>query len=137
MSEHVMQLPHPDLAVIPEDERLEKSPYKDINPEDLELYRRHVVHYFDNQLNKDILMLPEMYKEKLFQMLTDYADVLEKIFHPGIPILEYILGKLGAAAREHPHPGINFNYQCPIIAEYKDWVAKQQPAQEASEEPQG
>jgi len=128
--EHVMQVPPPEMAVIPEDQRLEKSPYKDILPEDVELYRKHMVHYFDNQMNRDILLLPQADKERLFQMLTDYADVLEKIFHPGIPILEHILGKLGAGAAAKPHPGINYDYDCPIIREYNEWVKAQQVASE-------
>ena len=106
--EHVMQVPPPEMAVIPEDQRLEKSPYKDILPEDVELYRKHMVHYFDNQMNRDILLLPQADKERLFQMLTDYADVLEKIFHPGI----------------------NYDYDCPIIREYNEWVKAQQVASE-------
>lgn len=121
MDQDVIQVPHPALTVIPEDQRLEKSPYKDVLPEDVELYRANIVHYFDNQLNQDILSLEAADKERLFEMLDKYADVLEKIFHPGIPILEYILGKPGAAAAAKPHAGINFDYDCPIIAEYKVW----------------
>jgi hypothetical protein len=127
--EHVMQMPPTELAIIPEDQRLEASPYKDILPQDVELYRNHIVHYFDNQLNHDILVLPSQDKERLFEMLDQYADILEKIFHPGIPILEYILGKPGAAAAAKPHAGINFDYDCQIIAEYKVWKDVQKAKQ--------
>ena len=128
--EHVMQVPPLELAVIPEDQRLEASPYKDILPQNVELYRNHIVHYFDNQLNQDLLMMALEDKDRLYAMLDEYADVLEKIFHPGIPILEYILGKPGAAAAAKPHAGINFDYDCPIIAEYKEWKNVQKAKQE-------
>lgn len=94
-----------------------------ISPEEIETYRKNIVHYFDNQMNHDILNLPQEEKFRLFQMLTDYADVLEKIFHPGIPILEHILGKPWSAANANPHDGIDFNYECPIIKEYDEWKA--------------
>jgi len=95
--------------------------YANISPEEVEKYREFVVHYFDNQMNKDILRLEGEDKNRMFQMLTDYADILEKIFHDGIPILEYIQDKSWAAAHKNPHTGINWEYSCPIIAEYKLW----------------
>lgn len=95
--------------------------YANVAPDEVEKYRELVVHYFDNQMNKDILRLEGQDKERMFQMLTDYADILEKIFHDGIPILEYIQDKSWAAAHKNPHTGINWEYSCPIIAEYKKW----------------
>jgi hypothetical protein len=119
--EHVMQVPHPALTPIPEAQRMEVSPYKDVLPEDLDQYRAHIVHYFDNQMNRDILMLPQEDKERLFQMLQEYADVLEKIFHAGIPILEHILEKRWSAARTNPHAGIDYDHDCEIIRQYEAW----------------
>ena len=111
-----------DPPVVIEQEPLpEPMTYVNVAPEDVEKYRELVVHYFDNQMNYDIMMLPKEDKVRLFQMLTDYADVLEKIFHPGVPILEHILEKRWAAANANPHPGINYNHSCPIIAEYEEW----------------
>jgi hypothetical protein len=95
--------------------------YANVAPEDVDHYRECVVHYFDNQMNKDILRLEGQDKERMFQMLNDYADILEKIFHDGIPILEYIQDKSWAAANKNPHTGINWEYSCPIIREYKLW----------------
>lgn len=95
--------------------------YANVPSEEVEKYRELVVHYFDNQMNKDILRLEGEDKNRMFQMLTDYADILEKIFHDGIPILEYIQDKSWAAAHKNPHTGINWEYSCPIIAEYKKW----------------
>ena len=95
--------------------------YADVPAEEVERYRELVVHYFDNQMNKDILRLEGEDKNRMFQMLNDYADILEKIFHDGIPILEYIQDKHWAAANKNPHTGINWEYSCPIIREYKKW----------------
>jgi hypothetical protein len=122
------------LEIIPEDQREALSPFKNILPTDIEQYRNNIVHYFDNQMNQDILALEPIYKEKLFQMFEDYADVLEKIFHPGIPILEHILDKRWSAANAKPHAGIDYDYQCPIIAEYKHWKESKEIAAKANEQ---
>lgn len=94
-----------------------------VTAEEAELYRKHIVHYFDTQMGNDILNLSPEDKFKFFQMMTDYADILEKIFHPGIDIIEHILGKRFAAAKANPHEGINWDYDCPIIREYEEWKA--------------
>ena len=94
-----------------------------ITPEEIEAYRKHIVHWFDVQLGSDILALEPTEKSRCFQMLNDYADILEKLFHPGIDILEHIQGKRFAAAQENPHDGIDWEYDCPIIKEYDEWKA--------------
>ena len=98
--------------------------YINVAPENQDLYREHIVHYFDNQMNRDIMMLAQPDKEAMFQMFKDYAWVLEKIFHPGIPIIEHVLEKRWEAAKANPHPGIDYAHQCPIIQEYDQWQAK-------------
>lgn len=125
----MQEVPAP-LQIIPENQKVEASPYVQVAPEDIEKYRQYVVHYFDNQMNKDILMLPEADKYRLFQMFQDYADVLEKIFHDGIPILEHIQDKLWSAAHKNPHTGINWEYDCPIIREYEIWKKEKESKQE-------
>ena len=134
MDEHIIQQIPPIEEVIPDALKEKVSPYKNIKPEEAAMYRDFVVHYFDNQMNRDILMLSEEDKARLFQMLQDYADVLEKIFHPGIPILEHILGKRWAAANANPHAGINYDYDCQIIRQYEAWKNVQtteEPVQES------
>ena len=121
MDDHVIQEIPAAAQVIPDEAKVEASPYLNIAPEEVPAYRDFVVHYFDNQMNRDILLLPKEDKERMFQMLQDYADVLEKIFHPGIPILEHILEKRWAAANANPHAGINYDHDCPIIREYEEW----------------
>lgn len=108
-------------VVIEQDPLPPPTVYVNVAPEEVEKYRELVVHYFDNQMNKDILRLEGEDKSRMFQMLTDYADILEKIFHDGIPILEHIQDKHWAAANKNPHTGINWEYSCPIIREYEEW----------------
>ena len=121
MDEHLMQEVPPELQVIPEEQKVEASPYLNVPNEHVEHYRECIVHYFDNQMNRDILLLKPEEKHRMFMMLEEYADILEKIFHSGIPILEHIQGKCWDAARRMPHEGINFDHDCPIIREYDEW----------------
>lgn len=99
----------------------EAHTYVNVPSDDLSKYHQYVVHYFDNQMNYDIMMLQGEDKNRMFQMLTDYADVLEKILHDGIPILEHIQDKRWSAAHANPHTGINWEHDCPIIREYEEW----------------
>jgi hypothetical protein len=94
-----------------------------VTDEEIELYRKHIVHYFDTQMNSDILSLSAEDKSRFFQMVTDYADIFDKIFHKGIPIVEYCLyGDQWYSAKQNPHEGINWDYDCPMVAEYKVWA---------------
>ena len=136
MDEHVMQEVPAPLQIIPDDQRVQASPYLQVAPEDVDKYREYVVHYFDNQMNRDILMMQGEDKERMFQMLNDYADILEKLFHDGIPILEHIQDKRWSAAHANPHTGINWDHDCPIIREYEAWKARhvqntEEPVQES------
>ena len=134
MDEHLMQEVPPELQVIPPAERVDASPYLNVPKEHIDHYRECIVHYFDNQMNRDILMLKPADKHRMFKMLEEYADVLEKIFHSGIPILEHIQGKCWDAARRMPHKGINFDHDCPIIREYDEWKNVQN-SQETIQQP--
>jgi hypothetical protein len=124
MDEHVMQEVPAPMQIIPDDQRAAASPYLHVAPEDVGHYRECVVHYFDNQMNRDILMMQGEDKHRMYQMLHDYADILEKIFHDGIPILEHIQDKRWSAAHANPHTGINWDHDCPIIREYEVWKAQ-------------
>ena len=89
--------------------------------DDIDLYRKHVVHYFDNQINNDILNLAEADKIRFYQMLEQYADLFDKIFHKGIPIVEHILyGDQFKSAKEDPHDGIDYT-ECEIVKDYENW----------------
>ena len=121
MDESVIYAVPAPLQIIPEEHKVAASPYINVAPEEVEKYREYVVHYFDNQMNRDILMLQGEDKNRMFQMLNDYADILEKMLHDGIPILEHIQDKRWSAANANPHTGINWDHDCPIIREYEEW----------------
>ena len=50
-----------------------------VTEEEIEKYRKHIVHYFDSKLGNDILNLTPEDKSRFFQMIEQYADILEKI----------------------------------------------------------
>ena len=82
---------------------------------DTDLYRQHVVHYFDNQMGKDILNLSAEDKHLFFSMMQQYAGVLQKIFHPGVPLIEHILGNSWNASEG------NLDAANEMIAQYEAW----------------
>ena len=64
-----------------------------------------------------------------------FTDVLSFVFpYNGFPIIEHILGTPWQAATNNPHPGIDFDYQCRIIEEYRQQtgrvLARYHPAHE-------
>jgi hypothetical protein len=92
--------------------------------EERDLYSSHVIHYLDTQIPSNILQLDANERNRAMKMLHDYADILEKLFVPGIDILEHIQGKRFAAAEANPHEGIDYQYDCPIIKAYEEWKTK-------------
>jgi hypothetical protein len=98
-----------------------------ISEEELALYRKHVIHYFDSQLKNDILNLSPEDKSRFFQMADEYADIFMKLFHKGNNLFEYIIyGDEQYFAKQEPHDGINWEYECDIVKEYKEWKKSKQ-----------
>ena len=86
-----------------------------MNIENTELYRQHIVHYFDEQLGRDIVNLSVPDRNRLFEMLTNYADILRTLLHEGIPIIEHILGNpwnVDSGDLQHANE---------MIAQYEAW----------------
>ena len=97
-----------------------------VTDEEVELYRKHVVYYFDHQVKGDILSLSDEDKSRCFQMFKDYSDILEKMFHKGINLVEHILyGDEFKSAKEDPHEGIDWA-PSEIVKQYEEWNSKQQ-----------
>lgn len=84
---------------------------------------RHLQYHYDATFNGKILELTPENKARFFQMIHDYADLWEILVPPGSPFVENALGKLGQAARDNPHDGIDWEYECPIVKEYDEWLA--------------
>jgi hypothetical protein len=98
-----------------------------LTQEEIELYRKHVIQYFDNQLKNDILNLNDEDKSRFFEMAEKYADIFMKLFHKGNNLFEYILyGDEQYFAKQDPHEGINWDYECDIVKQYKQWKETQQ-----------
>jgi hypothetical protein len=86
-----------------------------------DMYNMHVRHYFDTDINGQLLKLNMADQDRMFQMFTDYADLIHYIIPAGFPIIEHILGIPWDTANKRPHPGINFDYECAIIEKYDEW----------------
>ena len=96
-----------------------------VTAEEAELYRKHIVKYFDTQMNYDIMNLEQADKVRFFQMVEQYADIFAKIFHKGIPIVEHILyGDEFYSAKADPHEGIDWTPSL-MVKEYIEWKEKQ------------
>lgn len=93
-----------------------------VTEEEIRQYRNHVIHYFDKQLGNDILNLSPEDKARFFQCAHDYSDIFVKLFHKGVNIFEHIaFGDQRYYAKQDPHEGINWEYECPIVKEYEEW----------------
>ena len=96
-----------------------------ITIEEAELYRQHVVHFFDTQMNRDIMSLETADKIRFYQMVEQYGDIFAKIFHKGIPIVEHILyGDEFYSAKLDPHEGIDWT-PTQMVKDYSEWKQNQ------------
>ena len=92
-----------------------------LSEEEIAIYRKHVVQYFDTQVGADILNLSPEDKERFFQMAHDYSDVIVKFLHKGINIFEHIAyGDAFYSAKQDPHEGINWDHECEIVKQYEE-----------------
>jgi hypothetical protein len=96
-----------------------------VTQEEIDLYTNHVVHFFDTYMNNQILSLEEKDKFRYFEMMEKYSDILQLIFHKGIPIIEHIFyGDEFYSAKLDPHDGIDWT-PSEIVKQYKEWKEKQ------------
>lgn len=94
-----------------------------ISDDEVQTYLKHVIHFFDTHMSGNILNLDQADKDRYFQLMHDYSDILEKIWHKGIPIIEHIVyGDQWYSAKKDPHDGINWDHDCQIVKEYKEWL---------------
>lgn len=97
-------------------------------PEDSELYTEHIDYFFDVQVGSTIMAFSEEDKNRLYEMLTEYADVFKKAIAVKIPLVEHILGNPWPPVeiaedpeKQHIHCGTIDD--CQIIADYETWKA--------------
>lgn len=97
-----------------------------VSDDEVETYIKHVIHFFDKQMSGNILSLNDSDRKRYFQLMYDYSDILEKLWHKGIPIIEYIrYGDPFYSAKLDPHEGIDWDYDCEIVKQYKYWLEHQ------------
>jgi hypothetical protein len=82
--------------------------------------------HFDDFVYLKILALPAAEKGRVFQMLSDYADILYQILDPSNhPILDHILGTPGAIQQVVADAGgtVNVDYAQheDLVKEYDAW----------------
>jgi hypothetical protein len=68
-----------------------KSPKERII-EDVDLYTEHMDYYFDVQVNETAKTLTGEDLDSMYQMFHNHANVIKKLFHVKIPLVEHILG---------------------------------------------
>jgi hypothetical protein len=96
-----------------------------VTQEEIDLYRKHIVKYFDDQMSQDIMNLDPSDKIRFYQMVEQYGDIFTKIFHKGIPIVEHIVhGDEFYSAKLDPHEGIDWTPST-MVKDYIEWKEKQ------------
>lgn len=112
----------------PSDLRIAGANPKGFVPAQREMYVEHIDYYFDVQVGSAILGLKPEEKDELYQMFTDYAVVIKKVFAVKMPIIEHILGNPWPPEEiindpEHQHIHCGSIDDCLIIADYEEWKA--------------
>ena len=82
--------------------------------------------HFDEHVYSKLLALPDAEKGRVFQMLTDYADILYQILDPGNhPILDHILGTPGSGLQAIAEAGgtveVDHSQYDQLVKEYDAW----------------
>ena len=102
-----------------------------VTQEEVNQYRLEVNHYFDTQMGHDIMNLSQENRDRFFKMVSEYADVLEKILPMGNDLIEHALGKRFATASETQTDVTTMLFDNPIITAYDEWKARTQAGQTA------
>ena len=59
---------------------------------DVELYTEHMDYYFDVQVNATVQNFTDEEKDEMFHMFHEHSDIIKKMFHVKIPLVEHVLG---------------------------------------------
>jgi hypothetical protein len=65
---------------------------KEFVVEDVELYTEHMDYYFDVQVSETAKNFTEEEKDEMFHMFHEHSDIIKKLLHVKIPLVEYVLG---------------------------------------------
>lgn len=137
MSENIteQELLNLGLGIVPAtDEHTPIAPIGVINMVDgsgMEYMHDHVFHWFNEYLYNRVINLNDSDKDRYFQMITDYGDLLAKIVNDDNNVM-FKYSQKGEAAwldlEEHAkRSGTVVDYERPkqLIKEYDAWKAKQ------------
>lgn len=108
---------------VPENVEL-RSP-KDFVIENVHDYTEHMDYYFDVQINETVKTFTDEEKDELFHMFHDHSDIIKKLIHAKIPLVEHILGnpwppKEVLEDPKYAHIQIR-DYDCWLINAYEEW----------------
>lgn len=65
---------------------------KDFVINDVDLYTEHMDYYFDVQVNETAKTFTGSDLDEMYQMFHDHSNIIKKMFHAKIPLVEHILG---------------------------------------------
>jgi hypothetical protein len=93
--------------------------------EDVNLYTEHMDYYFDVQINETVKSFTVAEMDEMFHMFHEHSDIIKKMFHVKIPIVEYVLGNPWPPEEiindpRHEHLEIK-DYNCWMISAYEEW----------------
>jgi len=122
------------LGIVPAIDTLNQNPFpvgtiKFVDDQELVYKHEHVMHWMDNIVMSRTLNLSPEDKDRYFQMITDYADILIKIVGDDNHVIwKAALGKPFEDLEKHAKKsGAKIDYEKPqkLLEEYEAWRAKQ------------
>ena len=98
---------------------------KDFVVDDVELYTEHMDYYFDVQINQTAKEFTDEEKDEMFHMFHEHSDIIKKLIHAKIPLVEYVLGnpwppKEVLEDPKYAHIKVR-DYDCWLIGAYEEW----------------
>lgn len=98
---------------------------KDFVIKDVELYTEHMDYYFDVQVNETAKNFTPEEQDEMFHLFHEHSNILKKMFHAKIPLVEHVLGNPWPPEEiindpRHEHLQIR-DYNCWMIEAYEEW----------------
>jgi len=98
---------------------------KDFIIEDVNAYTEHMDYYFDVQMNETAKNFNTEEKDEMFHMFHEHSDIIKKLIHAKIPIVEHVLGNPWPPTEILEDPRFEHlkirEYDCWLIREYEEW----------------
>lgn len=123
-----------NIGIVPALDTFQHNPFpigtiKFVDDQELVYKHEHVMHWMDNIVMSRTLNLSAEDKDRYFQMITDYADILMKIVGDDNHIIwKAALGKPFDDLEKHANKsGVQIDYEKPkkLLDEFYAWQEKQ------------